>query len=1329
MEAGPGTLIKKYFFWTNETYRIHGFEPQKFGVESSEIIERSLACYDLPDRSIVLKAFQRCVERGEGYDLEFPFTSADKQRKWIRTIASAIYENGRIVKIIGNIIDITKRKQEELLNETKLYLIQFANEHSLEDFLEETLRKVQKIANSLTGFYYFLEDDQKIFTSQSLQIESHKIEKKSYEISYSEILRDCIRQGKPIICNDCNSLESRKEMPEECTKLTRQLAVPLLRNDKIKLVVGVANKPSDYNETDIKNISFLADFLWNIKERKQYEEKMLLSEQRLRLHSKLSPLGFLEWDEGFHAIEWNKACQEIFGYTREEAIGRHAKELILPVEVHHLVDEIFHSLLNQTGGQYSVNKNITKDGRIIICEWFNTTLVNPDGKTIGMASICRDITEQKQMEQKLISKEREYRTLVESLPYCVVRYDLNLQRIYANPAWENGKALDLDNSRVFPNPSLFDEYMQKIRKVLKSGESQTIELTWENNKGENIFMEYALVAEYDHQGKISGVLSVGQDITQRKSTELERQAHLKFFENMDLVNRTIQSSHDLDEMMKKLLDVMLSIFDSDRVFLLWPCDPDSKTWTVPMESNKTEYPGVFELNLQIPMDPQVAKTFRILLATDGPVIFGPGSQHLLPKNISEQFNIKSFIAMSIYPKGTTPWQLGMHQCSYPRIWTKEEMRLFEAIGRRLADALCSLISYQDLRENERFLDTIVNHIPNMLFIKDAKNLEYVKFNKASEQLMGYSANQLLGKTEYDFLPKKEADFFMNRDRKVLTSGNLMDIPEETIRDKNKEERVFHTQKIPILDETGMPQYLLSISENITTRKLTEKTLQEKNDFIRIILDSVDEGFIVLDPEYRILSANRTFCKDLDTTEEEIIGKLCYNVLHGKDYPCFLLNEYCPVQKTFATGNPDFTCHMHKNVSGAERHIELKSYPIIDESNKVVSVIETFSDVTEKRKLEEQLYQSQKMEAIGQLAGGVAHDFNNMLGVITLSADMALDDTVDSIQQERFEQILEAAQRSSEITRQLLAFARKQPMVPRIINLNETIEGMLKLLRRLIGENIELIWKPGTEIWQVKMDPVQIDQIMANLSVNARDAIAGIGKITVATQNIYLDATFYSQHVEFLPGEYVMLVVSDDGSGMDKTTVNKIFEPFFTTKELGHGTGLGLSTVYGIVKQNSGFINVYSELGYGSTFKIYFPRHMVVKETKKKSVMFKEIQGTERILLVEDESAFLNTVKILLKELGYEVLSFSKPSQALRAVKEDFFDIDLLITDVIMPEMTGPNLEKELKILYPSLKSLFMSGYIGDIIADHGVLDENVNFIHKPFSKRKIALKIREVLDK
>ncbi len=409
------------------------------------------------------------------------------------------------------------------------------------------------------------------------------------------------------------------------------------------------------------------------------------------------------------------------------------------------------------------------------------------------------------------------------------------------------------------------------------------------------------------------------------------------------------------------------------------------------------------------------------------------------------------------------------------------------------------------------------------------------------------------------------------------------------------------------------------------------------------------------------------------------------------------------------------------------------------SNAFSTLVEEFNKMSlrlnqaeqHRAEMENQLRQAQKMDAVGRLAGGVAHDYNNMTNVIMGYIELILEriQKNDPIYAD-LQQINEAARRSMELTRQLLAFARCQAIAPKILDINQIIVSMLKMLQRLIGEDVHLVWRPEEDIWPIEIDPSQVDQILANLCVNARDAISGVGKIEITTANAVFDEAYCLLHRGALPGEFVQMTISDDGSGMDSAILDKIFEPFFSTKAIGRGTGLGLATVYGIVKQNRGFIDVKSEPGRGTSFEIYLPR-VIGRSVEGISSTTAEIgRGfNEIVLLVEDEVAILNMVQRLLEKMGYRVLATNSALEAIAMAERYSGKIDVLLTDVVMPELNGNDLAKRLRLLFPAIRVLFMSGYTANIIAHRGILDKDVVMIQKPFSKSELSAKVREVLAK
>jgi PAS domain S-box-containing protein len=519
--------------------------------------------------------------------------------------------------------------------------------------------------------------------------------------------------------------------------------------------------------------------------------------------------------------------------------------------------------------------------------------------------------------------------------------------------------------------------------------------------------------------------------------------------------------------------------------------------------------------------------------------------------------------------------------------------------------------------------------------------------------------------------------------------------------------------------------------DITERTRAEAKLRESEERFRKLFEESPLGIAFLDTQREITLINQRYRGFLGFSEAEICERGPAGIVHPEDWgPALSLSD-----RLRAGEIPLFHMELRYirgdgSVVWADTHITA----LHDKDGRLTNTISWVQDITarktaeaEKVKLEDQLRQAQKMESVGRLAGGVAHDFNNMLGVILGHAEMALEQ-VDPTQRlyDSLTEIRTAAEHSADLTRQLLSFARKQAISPRVLDLNRAVGGTVKMLQRMIGEDITITWQPEPDVWPVVMDPSQIDQILANLCVNARDAIAGVGRIAIRTRHTTLESGFCAAHPGAVAGEYVQLDVSDNGCGMDEMTLSHIFEPFFTTKGAGKGTGLGLATVFGIVKQNNGFINVESEAGRGTTFSIYLPRCLgEAAQGQGQDAARSTPRGQGTILVVEDDPAILKLVTMMLKQLGYKVLAANTIKEATRLAEENTAEIGLLLTDVIMPESNGRELTKRLRTVCPHIKVLFMSGYAADIIAHQGVLEEGECFIQKPFSAKALANKIQE----
>jgi len=545
-----------------------------------------------------------------------------------------------------------------------------------------------------------------------------------------------------------------------------------------------------------------------------------------------------------------------------------------------------------------------------------------------------------------------------------------------------------------------------------------------------------------------------------------------------------------------------------------------------------------------------------------------------------------------------------------------------------------------LVEANTFLDSVVENIPDMVFIKDAEHLRFERFNRAGEELLGVPRRELLGKSDHDFFPKDQAEFFQARDREVLETKTLLDIPEEPIQTAHGQ-RWLHTKKIPLCDENGEPRYLLGISEDITERKKTREELTRAK----------------VELEQRVLERTA----DLQRANAE------------------LLREALSRRQ-------------------AEHALE---------------------------ETEEQLRHAQKMEAVGRLAGGMAHDFNNLLSVVLSYSELLLTDLRgDERKRADVDEIRRAAIRGGELTRQLLAFGRRQVLQPRVLDLNDVLRAMDRMLRRLLGEDVELTLSAAPGLAAVHVDPGQMEQVLLNLVVNARDAMPHGGKLSLATANVVLEG----DHVDLPPGSYVVMSVTDTGTGMAKDTLLRIYEPFFTTKEKGKGTGLGLSTVFGIVKQSGGGIRVESEPGRGTTFRVYLPRTSrppVTVVPRPPSAL--PARGAETILIVEDEPQMRVVARTILQRNGYTVLDASDAAEALALARAFAGPIELLLTDVVMPRMSGRELASRLAALRPAIRVLYMSGYTDNTVAHHGVLDEGIAFVQKPFTPDTLTEKVREVL--
>ncbi|MBF0503010.1 MAG: PAS domain S-box protein [Candidatus Riflebacteria bacterium] len=623
-----------------------------------------------------------------------------------------------------------------------------------------------------------------------------------------------------------------------------------------------------------------------------------------------------------------------------------------------------------------------------------------------------------------------------------------------------------------------------------------------------------------------------------------------------------------------------------------------------------------------------------------------------------------------------------------------------------------------LQESEKRYRRLFESAKDGILILDAVTGKVVDVNPFLMQLLGYSYDTICGKHIWEIGAFK--DIAASKDAfKTLQDNEYIryeDLPLETLDGRSI--AVEFVSNVYLVDHCKVIQCNV---RDISAKKHGEAERKR----LMAAIEQTGEAIVITDSKGVIQFVNPAFEKTTGFNRMEAVGHNSSILKSGKQDELFYRNLWDAI----SSGTTWSGCMVNKRKDGTLYTEEMTISPVLDTSGHIVNYVAVKRDITAHLRLMDQFQQTHKMEAVGLLAGGVAHDFNNMLTVILGYSELALmkADPTQTLHAD-IEEIIKAAKRSSEITRQLLAFARKQIIKPVVFDLNRAVESMLNMIRRLIGENISLEWLPEGSPCLIRMDEAQVDQILANLCVNARDAISDVGKVTIKTETAVFDEDYCIDHAEFAAGKYAMLEVSDNGFGMDKETLDQIFEPFFTRKGLGRGTGLGLSVVYGIVKQNSGFIKVSSEQGKGTTFKIYLPL-----STDKGIDAPQEIAEAmplgrgETVLVVEDEPGILKLCNMMLHQLGYKVITAATPDNAIRLATEYVGKIDILITDIIMPEMNGRNLAARIQSLFPGIKVLFMSGYTADVITQRGVLEGDINFILKPFSMRELAIKVRDVM--
>jgi PAS domain S-box-containing protein len=1068
----------------------------------------------------------------------------------------------------------------------------------------------------------------------------------------------------------------------------------------------------------------------NITERRQMENALAESEARYRMivenmHDSISIM-----DLNFQYAYQSPSEIMVTGFTPEELMRIPIKDQLTPASYNLAEKTLVRELeLEFSGKPVDPHRSVTMELEVYhknggtIWEEVNTTFQRDEnGKPIGLIASSRDITARKKAETALAESERRYRLMAENVNDIIWTLNMDMAFTYVSESvtqvtgytQEEAKRAPLNQlltpeSYIRASQRLADELaLEKSGQPFDRNRAITLEVEAIHKDGSILWLEITGTFNRNDKGEITEILILGRNFTQRKKAE-----------------QALAESEKLYRMIVQNMQDVIWIMDLNLQY----------KYRSPSSMRITGY------------------TVDEMMAIPIKDAFTPESYALAEKILLEELaNEQSGVALD--PHRARTIELEVYRKDGGTAWievtaTFNRNEKGEPVEILLAarDIMARKKMEEALRESEKRYRMIVENIHDSISLFDL-NFEYIYVSPSEIRITGFTPEEIMKLPVKDRMtPASYAmlETALAEELELETSGKPIDLN----RTRTLELEVIHknggTVQMELTatfnrNESGQPVGVMITSRNITEKRKAQEELKKSEQRYRMIIENIHEVIWMMDMNFRYTYIS-SFCKFLTGHSPEEIMNSRIDQLVTPDSAALafkVFSEQMELELSGAAIDPHRSITLeqetyHKN--GGTVLLELTGTFIRDENGKAVGLIIAGRDVTEKKKaaeekdkLEAQLMQAQKMEVVGRLAGGVAHDFNNMLGVILGYVDLAkLRLAKQHPVLKDIEEIEKAAIRSRDITTQLLAFSRKQIIEPKIIDLNDLIVHTQKALIRLIGEDIELKFHPTENLWAIKFDPSQIEQILINLAVNARDAMPDGGKLTIETANLVLDALYCRNHIGITPGHYVRLSFSDNGMGMDKETVQYIFEPFFTTKEVGKGTGLGLATVYGIVKQNNGFINVYSEPGRGTTFSLYLPYTTEAGNVQDASEEEPEIAGQGNILLVEDDAMVLQITKGMLESIGYGVTAISSPLEALALFKKAGKAFDLVITDVVMPGLSGKDLRERLVAIRPDIRVLFMSGYTADVIARHGVLEEGVQFLQKPFTIKSLSGKVRDVM--
>jgi PAS domain S-box-containing protein len=824
----------------------------------------------------------------------------------------------------------------------------------------------------------------------------------------------------------------------------------------------------------------------------------------------------------------------------------------------------------------------------------------------------------------------------------------------------------------------------------------------------------------DETGQVVRVFGTIQNVTEQQVAEGARRVHVRFLETLDAVNVAIQGTTDPDALLGAVLEVVLARFDADRAFLAVR-QPENVTWVLVDERTRPEWPGGGAGHVICDLDP----VFEESRASGRALQYGLDDARGLSTEILRQYGVVAAYGAALTPASHGPYVLGLHYCQAPARWSHDDERLLQEIGRRLTDALTVARAHRALQRSEERL-------------REAQALTRLGYWERDFVDGGWYASpetlEILGRAPDDDrgwdLATAEAAWRdvvhpddwprVRQAADRARGGGEYDSEYRIVRPSAGDVRHVRSRGEMTRDAEGRPVRWFGTVQDVTERRKAEQAALESHALMRGIVEGTTDAIYVKDLQGTYLMVNRAFADLRDATIDEIVG-----TRDTVDGQAGLGADEVAV---LTSGEPR-AFEQTIDVSGATRSLHAVTFPYHDASGAPIGLIGVWRDTTERKHLELELRQAQKMEAIGRLAGGVAHNFNNLLTVILGYAEViGLGMPAGDPNHEAIEQVVKGAERAAAMTRQLLTFSRAQSVTPRVVHVGAALEELHTLLRPLIPEDIDVTVHLDDDLGAVLMDPGQFEQAMTNLVVNASDAMPDGGRLRLEAINTRVDPEEDSSAL--VPGgDYVEVRVWDSGHGMDETTRGRIFEPFFTTKPTGKGTGLGLSMVYGFVTQLGGHIDVTTTPGAGTLFRLLLPRSADAPAVAPSRATTSPATGTETILLVEDEEAVRRVARLVLTSRGYRVLEARDGVHALAVLKEHGGEIDLLLTDLVMPRMNGQQLAERVAAAHPAVRVLLMSGYPDRVVPAGVATDPRFEFLSKPFQPSTLARRVRECLDR